>query len=448
MNILHYFLGFPPYRTGGLTKYTFDLISAQAEKDNCVYALWPGEISLISKKVRIVKRKNIYNIKNYELINPLPVPLDEGIKDIDMYMRPCDEKVYELFLKEINPDVIHIHTLMGLHREFIYVANRLKIKTVFTTHDYFGICPKTTMYCFGHACKDNHGYIDCIQCNTKALSLQKIIILQSPIYRYLKNSSFIKWMRKRHRDKFFFDEKLTDKIISKAEMADAGEKYRELRIYYQEMLERIDLIHFNSNVAKDIYTKYIDVNNNKVLAITHKNIADNRKRNKWRFTGKLRITSLAPARPYKGFDILCNALDTLWDLGKRNFELKIFSPVRKVKPYMIVKKEGFLSNELAEIFADTDILVAPSICYETFGFTVLEALSFGVPVIVSENVGAKDIIGNGGIIVEAENSEALTKVVESLTEKKLLQLRKNIQEGLVIKSWETFLTEHNRLYQN
>ncbi len=31
MKILHYALGFPPYRSGGLTKYCIDLLLAQKE---------------------------------------------------------------------------------------------------------------------------------------------------------------------------------------------------------------------------------------------------------------------------------------------------------------------------------------------------------------------------------------------------------------------------------
>ena len=57
-------------------------------------------------------------LKNYELMNPLPVALDEGIKDFEAYMRSCDRKIYVDFLEHIKPDVIHIHTLMGLHKEF------------------------------------------------------------------------------------------------------------------------------------------------------------------------------------------------------------------------------------------------------------------------------------------------------------------------------------------
>jgi len=39
-----------------------------------------------------------------------------------------------------------------------------------------------------------------------------------------------------------------------------------------------------------------------------------------------------------------------------------------------------------------DVLAVPSSWMETFGMVVLEALSCGVPVIVTEKVGAKDII--------------------------------------------------------
>ena len=179
MVIMHYFLGFPPYRSGGLTRYCVDLMDIQRKKGDSVIALWPGEISFISKKTQIKKRKNIKGIINYELSNPLPVPLDEGIEDIKAYTRCCDFSVYETFLKKIKPDVVHIHTLMGIHKEFFDVTKKLKIKTMFTSHDYFGICPKVTLYKQGNVCTEDHGCMDCIQCNSTALSLKKIQIMQS-----------------------------------------------------------------------------------------------------------------------------------------------------------------------------------------------------------------------------------------------------------------------------
>lgn len=94
MKILHYFLGFPPYRTGGLTKYAYDLMCAQIDNGDEVSALWPGMIELKNNRPRIRKQKGISGINNYELVNPLPVPLDEGIKETDAFIKTCDLKIY------------------------------------------------------------------------------------------------------------------------------------------------------------------------------------------------------------------------------------------------------------------------------------------------------------------------------------------------------------------
>ena len=93
------------------------------------------------------------------------------------------------------------------------------------------------------------------------------------------------------------------------------------------------------------------------------------------------------------------------------------------------------------------ILVAPSIWYETFGFTVLEALSFGIPVIVSDHVGAKDIVGNAGIIVKAGDISELKNVIEALINDpdNLSKLKDNAKKKEV-KTWKQFVDENYELY--
>ena len=57
MKILHYFLGFPPYRSGGLTKFAYDLMNAQVSDGNEVAALWPGTMTKIGVNPKIKKKK-------------------------------------------------------------------------------------------------------------------------------------------------------------------------------------------------------------------------------------------------------------------------------------------------------------------------------------------------------------------------------------------------------
>lgn len=438
MRILHYFLGFPPYRTGGLTKFAFDLMKTQVNEENNVVALWPGEIRHYNGNPKIVKRNIVNGIVSYEIVNPLPVPLDEGINAFEAYTTKCDIKIYENFLRKVKPEVIHIHTLMGLHREFIQAANSLGIKIVFTTHDYFGLCPKVTLYRYGKCCDDDNFCVDCIQCNVHSLSLKQIQILQSPFYRWIKNTYFIRLLRKNHRSTFFSNEVLPE--MPKVDIKTTAENYRKLRAYYVWMYEHIDFIHFNSSVSESIYKRYMKPINSNVISISHKDIKDNRD-NRRTDSDKLRVIYLAPTKPFKGFGVLKQALDELWDEGKRNIELRVFGPVDQALPYMIVKENGFVQSDLRDIFSEADVLVAPSIWYETFGFTVLEALSYGIPVVVSDHVGAKDIISKQDKIVTAGNVTELKQAILEFSKKERLSVNQHI------KVWEEFVNECYEMYK-
>ena len=57
MRILHYALGFPPYRSGGLTKWCVDLMIQQAKEGHCVAMLWPGQMGMLNKKIAIKKQQ-------------------------------------------------------------------------------------------------------------------------------------------------------------------------------------------------------------------------------------------------------------------------------------------------------------------------------------------------------------------------------------------------------
>lgn len=444
MRILHYFLGFPPYRTGGLTKFAFDLMKEQINDGNDVMALWPGEIKSYCANPQIKQRKNIEKIKNYELINPLPVSLDEGIKEITAFIKECDVGIYTEFLNNIGPNVIHIHTLMGLHKEFIEAANQLGIRMVYTSHDYFGLCPKVTLYRDGKCCDDDHCCKNCIQCNLNGLSLKKIQIMQSPFYRWAKNTIFVKKLRERHRSVFFAEEKIPD--MPDVDVDEFSESYRKLRNYYLWMYEHIDFIHFNSTVSESIFKRYIKPKRSGTISITHKDIMDNID-NLHIKSEKVRFVYLAPTKPFKGFNLLREALDDIWNLSSKNFELKVFSPVAEPSPYMRVKEEGFSHSELGSIFSNADVLVAPSVWYETFGFTVIEALSYGVPVIVSDHVGAKDIIGEYGIVFESGKKEnlkdALSYIMKKTNMSKIIEKKKTI----TIKKWSDFTDEIMSIYE-
>lgn len=299
MKVMHYSLGFPPYRSGGLTKFCVDLMVQQAKEGHSIALLWPGQMGFISKKTSIRTSKVDFDgqsILSLELVNPLPISFDEGIINIDEFTKDVNSNIYEKILSEFQPDVIHVHTLMGLHRSFLETAKRMKIRLIFTAHDFFPICPKVTMFRQGKICDCVNSCEYCGVCNTTALSLVKIKILQSPIYRYLKDVEIIKRLRKSHRDNFLSE----SKVDNDTGVIGLTEDYEKLRNYYYSLLKMMDVIHYNSSITKKVYESVFELPNNCVIPVMHSGIKDN-KRIKEYSNDFIRIRYLGPQGGAKGF---------------------------------------------------------------------------------------------------------------------------------------------------
>jgi len=298
MKILHYSLGFPPYRSGGLTKFCIDVMQEQKRIGHDVALLWPGKIKFFRKRVFLKDRGECQGIKSWEIINPLPVSYDEGIIDIEEFTKPCNKSVFIEFLRSYRPDVIHVHTVMGLHKEFIEAAKRLGIKTVFSVHDFFTICPKVTMFRDGTTCKVARSCSECPQCNLTALSMKKIIALQSPLYRKLKDSAILQKLRKQHRDWYLSGESVA--VVEQSEKTKRiAEDYKRLRSYYSEILSQVDTIHYNSSLTKEVFEQFFSPKNSKIITISHADIKDNRRIKS--FGKRMRLTYLGPIGGAKGF---------------------------------------------------------------------------------------------------------------------------------------------------
>ncbi|MGG2971655.1 glycosyltransferase [Geobacillus stearothermophilus] len=419
MKILHYTLGLPPYRSGGLTKYSVDLMIQQSKLGHKVYLLYPGHYNF-SRKITIKEDNEYRGIHVFELVNPLPVPLLGGVKNPELFMQRASSKaVFSSFLEEVKPDIIHVHTLMGIHKEFFEVAKEKKIKVVFTTHDYYGICPKVNLIDYNNQiCTDYRDGQKCVTCNTNAYSFPLIYMMQSKVYKTFKNSFLVKKLRESKKQKM---KQLSEKqSILLEDQVDLGltVQFQKLRDYYCSILESIDYFHFNSSTTKKVYENYVDITG-EVIPIAHSGIKDNRILKNYDVQKPLKITFLGPLEEYKGFFLLRKSLISLLRKGKTNWHLNVFGnaysiPLDTEKDFITLHGR-YQYKDLFNIFQETDVLVIPSVWKETFGFIGLEALSYGVPVLVSEHVGFKDIIEDGvtGIIFKADPTE-LANILEQL----------------------------------
>lgn len=125
-------------------KYAKDLMQAQMKLGHLVVALYPGGTSLFEQACHVHRDKTYDGIRSFEMTNPLPVPLMYGIQDVEQATksRNLDTNSFECLLDDVQPEVFHVHTLMGLPLVYLQIVHDRGIRIVYTSHDYFGLCPK------------------------------------------------------------------------------------------------------------------------------------------------------------------------------------------------------------------------------------------------------------------------------------------------------------------
>lgn len=389
MKILIYSLGLPPFRRGGLTNYSVDLSEQLSEDGNQVTFVYPGEMSLIdSSKCKFKVKQTNYGFTCFELINPLPVSLTFGNSvDVSAYYSPRSKQEIKKFISQIAPDVVHIHTLMGLPIEFLNVLKEEKIRIVYTTHDYYGLCPKMLSKKPLQELSYSKCSYDCMMCQVGP-SITKIKLMQSHLYQSFKNSFLFRMVRKNQSVKF--DNGSTNYHFSHEQT----QKRYELRRYYMRMFAMIDIFHFNSSVSKKVFKQYLPNINGKVVPLVIKELSRRSEKKTNNNRKQVNVGFLGGTSKKKGFLILKKTADELFK-NKVPFQLfcagsnsdnDFFKNKHVVNLGMIPRKN------MDKFYDNIDLLVVPSLWHETFGLVVVEAITNNVPVICSNLVGAKDLL--------------------------------------------------------
>lgn len=155
--------------------------------------------------------------------------------------------------------------------------------------------------------------------------------------------------------------------------------------------------------------------------------------------GKKIILFLSRLDPIKGLDLLIPALKML--LGKRNDFIFVLAGTgnknyEKAINTMLCKSglsglailTGFLDgNEKLSAFADADIFVLPSY-HENFGMAAVEAMTAGLPIVISNKVGIHELVerSQAGIITEL-NAEKFTSALNKLLSDDGLRVKMGMQ---------------------
>ena len=140
---------------------------------------------------------------------------------------------------------------------------------------------------------------------------------------------------------------------------------------------------------------------------------------------------------------------TIVGSGFMKKKLEYLAGVLGIKDY--INFTGFIpSDKIDQLYQSADIFVAPSV-YEPFGLVILEAMSFGIPVITTKDTGASEQFIDGTdllLINDHSSTELASKILLLLEDENLRKkLSSNAAEKLnTVFSWDRCAKETLEVY--
>lgn len=296
------------------------------------------------------------------------------------------EKQFETFLRDFSPNetVVHVHGwTKALSSAVIKVSCQAGFKTLITLHDYFTICPNGGLYNYQkqHICTCKPMSADCIICNCdKRNYAQKVWRVERQLVqdKYVRNNPNIAYIS-----------------ISQSNN-DIVQPYVRSKTFYR--------VNNPIQLANDL-------------------IEDCTKSNIFLFIGRL--------SEEKGIELFCLAIDEI----KANYNIvgivvgmgEQYEELRREFPF--IRFEGWKSSEEVQKYINqARALVLPSKWYEGAPLTILEAMSAGLPCIISDCTSATEFIKDGinGFVFKTGNVQSLKDRMLYALEDKNLQFIQNI----------------------
>ena len=109
--------------------------------------------------------------------------------------------------------------------------------------------------------------------------------------------------------------------------------------------------------------------------------------------------------------------------GRGWLESAIYQAVEKYGLTDCVKFLGYVSDEeLAALYSSCFAFVYPSL-YEGFGLPVLEAMTCGAPVIVSDSTSLPEVAGEAGFYINPQQASSLSQQMTALSAQQSLRLK-------------------------
>ena len=227
-----------------------------------------------------------------------------------------------------------------------------------------------------------------------------------------------------------------------------------------------------SSLTKDIFLQEYQINPDKVAVINPGvDLNDYAQQNKDSVRNSIRrelgINIADPVILFVSMNFEIKGLDdVLFSLAKlkaQNRKIKfIVAGKGNIKKYTKMAKEAQISadviftgpvnkEKLIRMYLACDLFIMLS-KFDTFGMVVLEAMAAGLPVIISSNVGAKDLVQedkNGFIVSNTSDTDYIaTKIALLLDENIRRQMAEAAYQTAEQNTWDDVTKKYAAIYEN
>jgi glycosyltransferase involved in cell wall biosynthesis len=266
-----------------------------------------------------------------------------------IYSTEAKEKL-KLLISENKVDIAQLNNINDYHTpSIIPVLKKAKIPVVWRILDFKLICPNNTFLSHGKVCEScyKHKYYNCIlkKCKKSSLLASTLMAMESYFYYLMPN-------------------------------------YR-----------MVDMFLFQSEFTRDMFVKYgFDIGKTHIIEnpFNYQDI-------KPKYSGAKYILYFGRISAEKGILTLLKAMKSLPEI-----ELKIVGNGPEYDSYVDFISQNFMSNvsflgpkwnkDLEPYIENCEFVIVPSEWYEPSPYVVLQAFSYGKPVVASNIGGLKDLV--------------------------------------------------------
>jgi glycosyltransferase involved in cell wall biosynthesis len=415
MRILHLVHQYPPDFIGGVELYTQALATAQAARGHAVTVFSPSMSTPTSTENGVIIQRVPLGARS------APATFFSTFKQAAL------SEAWRVALLQTQPDLVHVQHLMGVPVTVMDELIRQKIPYLVTLHDYYYACANAMLLTNydQSICDGPRAWINCGRCALARAGYDRLAVLSpgvAPVLAY-------RHARLRH-------------VLDHARCLIAPTEF--VRDQYQRQFhlapDRIRVIPHGIEAPP----YFRPLSNRQPPSIGEGQPTDRR---------ELRIAYIGGLASHKGVHVLIDVMNQLPDTAR----LTIYGDLDTQPEYVAklsarahhprIEFAGRLPHaELYAAFDQIDVVVAPSLCYETSALIVQEAAAARVPVIASD-LGAlrETTLKSGGLVFPTGDVGALRSLLQSLIDEpgQLDRLRANLKEP---RSMDTHVTEIEAVY--